>query len=369
MSGRLKKIVLCSLFFVSILETKAQDPQYSMFYMVPLYINPAFAGSRHANRVMLHNRAQWTNQPGNFLPQTFFSFDTYSSKYKSGFGASVMYDSQGNNAGFVGGKVKFLKVGLTYAYELRINSNNTLRFGLQGSFLQQSIAYGALGSDFNGDGFNKNAGGSFPTVIKPDFTAGLLYFAKRFYASVAVGHLNRPNMSVFTPQDATAVLPLKLEVSLGYKIPLILNTGAAGLHSGNPIMMSLTPAITYKKQLTNDQIDLGLYWAYKWMIAGVWYRGIPFKQFQRGIQNGNPAESFQNNESIVFLLGASYMGFGIGYSYDLTVSTQGIGTGGSHELNLSYVFRIRNTKKPVKILPCPDFEYDILQRGGSGKVK
>lgn len=340
-----------------------------MFYMVPMYINPAFAGSRHANRVMLHNRAQWTNQPGNFFPQTFFSFDTYSTKYKSGIGATLMYDSQGNNAGFENGKVKYLKLGLTYAYELRINSNNTVRFGLQGGFIQQSIAYGALPSDFNGDGFNPNAGGSFPTIIKPDITAGLLYFAKRFYASVSAWHLNRPNMSVFSPASPTAVLPIKFEATIGYKIPLILNTGAAGLHSGNPVMMSLTPTMTYKKQLTNDQIDIGLYWAYKWIIAGVWYRGIPFKQFKRDIQNGIPAQSLQNNESVVFLVGASYMGFGIGYSYDLTVSTQEISTGGSHELNLSYVFRTRNTKKPIKSLPCPDFEYDILQRGGAGRVK
>lgn len=363
----MKKILLFCLFLVSFLEIKAQDPQYSMFYMVPMYINPAFAGSRHANRVMLHNRAQWTNQPGNFFPQTFFSFDTYSTKYKSGIGATLMYDSQGNNPGFSNGPVKGLKLGLTYAYELRINSNHTLRFGLEGGFIQQSVSYSRLGSQFDPITETFIGETTTATVIKPDIKAGLLYFAKRFYASVSAGHLNRPNMTIFNSDNAR--LPIKLEVTLGYKIPLILNTGAAGLHSGNPVMMSLTPTMTYKKQLTNDQIDIGLYWAYKWIIAGVWYRGIPFKQFKRDIQGGNPAQSIQNNESVVFLVGASYMGFGIGYSYDLTVSSQGLGTGGSHELNLSYVFRTRYTKKPVKSLPCPDFEYDILQRGGAGRVK
>lgn len=334
-----------------------------MFYSVPMYINPAFAGSRHANRVMLHNRFQWYNQPGNFFPQTFFSFDTYSTKYKSGVGTSLLYDSQGDGA------VKNLWLNVTYAYELRINNNNTIRFGLQGGIIQKSLNYGALPSDYiSGQGFPEGINYASPPQIRPDVTAGLLYFGKRFYASVAAGHLNRPNFK-FTNSGTGDIMPIKLEATIGYKIPLVLNTGAAGLHSGNPIMMSLTPTMTYKKQSTNDQIDIGLYWAYKWLIAGVWYRGIPFKQFQRGVQAGNPAQSIQNNESVVFLLGASYMGFGIGYSYDLTVSTQGPQTGGSHEFNLSYVFRTKNTKKPIKSLPCPDFEYEILQRGGAGRVK
>ncbi len=340
------------------IETWAQDPQFSMFYSVPMYLNPAFAGSRHANRVMLHNRIQWSNQPGNYLPQSLLSFDTYSNKYRSGFGGTLMYDRQADGA------VQSVWLNFAYAYELRINRNNTIRFGLQGGFIQQSLASKIVTSQLSDDGIKAGSVSPvFAPKVVPDISAGILFYAKRLYVSFTTHHLNRPNFGRFASSDNGAKLPIRFTVALGYKIPLILNTGTAGMHNGNPTMMSLTPTISYRKQLSNDQVDVGLYWAYKWMIAGAWYRGIPFKQFQRTLASGQ-IQNVQNNESIVFLVGASYMGLGLGYSYDFTVSTQ-YSTGGSHELHLSYVFRTRGKKLP-KSLPCPDFEYDILRKASSG---
>lgn len=350
------KILFC-IFLVS-MELWAQDPQFSMFYSVPMYLNPAFAGSRHANRVMLHTRLQWTNQAGNFFPQSLFSFDTYSNKYKSGLGGTVMYDRQAD------GSVQSIWVNFAYAYELRINRNNTIRFGLQGGFIQQSLEAKTVPSQYTNDGFTEGSiTPTFAPKIVPDISAGILYYAKRLYVSFTTHHLNRPNFAQFVESGDAGKLPIRFTAAVGYKIPLILNTGTAGMHNGNPTMMSLTPTLSYRKQLTNDQVDVGLYWAYKWMIAGAWYRGIPFKQFQRTLATGQ-IQNVQNNESIVFLVGASYMGLGWGYSYDLTVSTQP-NTGGSHELHLSYVFRTKGKKLP-KSLPCPDFEYDILRKASSG---
>lgn len=362
----MKNIKYIFIGFLFSFELWAQDPQFSMFYSVPMYLNPAFAGSRHANRVMLHNRLQWANQQGKFI-QNFFSFDTYSTKYKSGIGASFMYDMEANN------QVKNVWFNIAYAYELRINSNHTLRFGLQGGIIQKQLTIGTVPSQYNDDGLDPTRPDAnvIPPKLQPDVTAGILYFVKRFYASLSVHHLNRPDFAYFPSSLDKGKLPMRFTATIGYKIPLILNTGSAGLHNGNPTMMSLTPTISYRKQLSNDQVDVGLYWAYKWIIAGAWYRGIPFKQFERVVTSGTAQirENVQNNESVVFLIGASYQGFGFGYSYDLTVSTQSITTGGAHELHLSYVFRSKNGKKLIKSLPCPDFEYEILQRGSAGRVK
>jgi hypothetical protein len=173
-----------------------------------------------------------------------------------------------------------------------------------------------------------------------------------------------------------SAIPVKFTFTAGYKIPLVLHPDANGTHSHNPVMMALTPTITYKKQLgsdvaywqgagSGDQIDLGLYFTYKWLITGIWYRGIPFIT----TKDNTNGMTYQNHESVVLLVGASYLGFGFGYAYDLTVSTQGPGTGGSHEINLSFVFRTKHTKQPVKSLPCPDFEYEILRRGSAGRAK
>ena len=84
------------LFFIS--NVFAFDPQFSMFYSVPLYINPAFAGARHANRAIVHQRWQWPNQAARYTT-THFGFDTYSDKYRSGFGISAIGEQPRRSAG------------------------------------------------------------------------------------------------------------------------------------------------------------------------------------------------------------------------------------------------------------------------------
>ena len=343
------------------MDIKAQDIQFSMFYSVPLYINPAFAGSRHANRAMMHYRWQWNNQPGRYYTG-LLSFDTYSTKYKSGIGAMVIRDYQGGN------QVISTHFSAMYAYEVRLNSNHTMRFGLQGGFINKELNASDVPSDYTNDGRTGFGSSIIRGIIVPDISAGILYYAKRLYASLSMHHLNRPNESII---NQYAPLPTKLTITAGYKIPLVLNPVETGLHTGNPTMMALTPTFTYKKQMgsdveyvkgggSGDQLDIGIYYTYKWLISGLWYRGLPLvKQYQ----------NFPNNESVVFLVGASYLGFGFGYAYDLTISSQQIKTGGAHEINLSYVFRTKHTKKPIHSLPCPDFEYEILQRGSAGRVK
>lgn len=358
-----RRILLFFSLILVLFETKSQDIQFSMFYAVPLYINPAFAGSRHTNRAMFHHRWQWYNQPGKFYT-ALFSFDTYSAKYNSGFGVLAIHD--------YGNPLTVTQVQLQYAYELRINAAHTLRFGIQGGFLQTSLTSLSLPKDFDPNGTGQINANSFSGTpfTAPDISAGLLWYARSLYVSVAVNHMNRPRFSFFNDNDSR--WPVKFTLAAGYKIPLKFGGDVNGTHANAPIMMAITPTITYKKQMgasntffdgggSGDQVDLGVYYTYKWLISGLWYRGIPFKTIQN-----NTGRIFYGNESVVFLLGASYLGIGFAYAYDLTVSSQGTNTGGSHEINLSYVFRTKGMKKPIKSLPCPDFEYDIIRKGSSG---
>ncbi|MDX2191614.1 MAG: PorP/SprF family type IX secretion system membrane protein [Bacteroidota bacterium] len=376
----LKKILkTLLLFFVCTLGLFAQDVQFSMFYNVPLYLNPAFAGSRHGNRAIAHARWQWVGQNARY--DTYLvSFDTYSMKYNSGVGGYIMQDYQSLN------KIVNTSVMLQYAYELKIDSRQTVRFGLQGGFTQPAISVqDGLPSQYNNDGRFDNSAKNFQAAIVPDISSGVIYYAKSLYVSLSAHHMNIPKYSVLNSNSS--VLPLKMTLTAGYKIPIVINRDNEGLHTGNFIMMALTPTMTYKRQAdhfllkASDQVDLGLYWTYKWSIAGIWYRGIPFEGVSTIAPSNNSANTgtnttqtssnttYRNNESIVFLVGTSLFGIGFGYSYDLTISSQGLSTGGAHEIHLSYVFRTKHTKKPMRSLPCPDFEYDILQRGSAGRVK
>ncbi|MFN6946007.1 MAG: type IX secretion system membrane protein PorP/SprF, partial [Cytophagaceae bacterium] len=62
--------------------TFAQDVQFSQFYAVPTHLNPAFVGSAHKPRAILHQRVQWPGLQARYIT-SFFSGDTWVQKYRS----------------------------------------------------------------------------------------------------------------------------------------------------------------------------------------------------------------------------------------------------------------------------------------------
>jgi hypothetical protein len=84
-------------------------------------------------------------------------------------------------------------------------------------------------------------------------------------------------------------------------------------------------------------------------MLGFWYRGIPVKHYNKNLQN---------NESIICLMGWKYKNVSMAYSYDFTISKLNLAkTGGSHEINITYVFnKTKSKKKITKKLPCPNFQ-------------
>ncbi|MDP6908597.1 MAG: type IX secretion system membrane protein PorP/SprF, partial [Flavobacteriales bacterium] len=58
----------------SVDEAFAQDPQFTQFYANPLYLNPAFAGSKRCPRVIMNYRNQWPAISGTFVTYSA-SFD------------------------------------------------------------------------------------------------------------------------------------------------------------------------------------------------------------------------------------------------------------------------------------------------------
>jgi type IX secretion system PorP/SprF family membrane protein len=141
---------------------------------------------------------------------------------------------------------------------------------------------------------------------------------------------------------------MKTSFHAGLKIPF-----AGYTFLGNEIdkEKSISPAIHYKHQGKFDQLDLGMYVTYSPLVLGLWYRGLPIKKYD---------ENINNHESLVFLAGFRQDKFSIGYSYDATISTLGVGSGGAHEISISYLFENivpskPRAKKNSKMLSCPKF--------------
>jgi type IX secretion system PorP/SprF family membrane protein len=323
----------------------SQDPQFSQFYANPLYLNPALAGGALAPRLTANYRNQWPALSANFVTASFGA-DVFLPNYNSGIGIQVTTDSQGL------GNLKATDIALQYAYQIHLNDVTSLRLGIQGGFSSRSLDYYGLtfGDQFNNGGFTGNPssdpfakGG--PNVSYADFSSGLMVYSDWYWVGLAAHHMNRPNQA-FSGTEAR--LPMKTSFQAGLRIPF-----AGYTYLGNEIdkEKTISPAILYKKQGKYDQLDMGLYVTIEPLVLGMWYRGIPFKKYEPTINN---------HESLVFLAGFRQDKFSIGYSYDMTISTLGAGSGGAHEISLSYIFepltpKAKRSRSSKHQLSCPKF--------------
>jgi type IX secretion system PorP/SprF family membrane protein len=336
----IKRLLLLMIMTLLCLKGWSQDPQFSQFYL-----NPALAGGALAPRLTANYRNQWPALSANFVTASFGA-DVFLPNYNSGVGIQVTTDSQGL------GNLKATDVALQYSYQISLNEVTSLRLGIQGGFSSRSLDYYGLtfGDQYNNGGLNGNPssdpfaqGG--PNVSYADFSSGMMVYSDWYWLGLAAHHLNRPNQA-FSGTEAR--LPVKTSLQAGLRIPF-----AGYTFLGNEIdkEKTISPAILYKKQGKYDQLDMGLYVTIEPLVLGMWYRGIPFKKYE---------PSINNHESLVFLAGFRQDKFSIGYSYDLTISTLGAGSGGAHEISLSYIFepltpKPKRSRSSKHQLSCPKF--------------
>ena len=345
-------LLLISVFVWTFAQ--AQDPQISQFYAVPLYLNPAFAGSAMAPRANLTYRNQWPGIGANYVT-SILSTDFYFDKVKSGVGLSFMSDQQRY--------INTTDFGAVYSYHLKLNDKLSANLGVQGSYVTRSLKFDGVTGDqisaFLSTG-NYPSTSLDPTVQKlygdgiqihyTDFSTGALVYSDKFWVGASLHHLNQPSQS-FNDKDIR--LPMKIGIQAGYRIPLADYVIGNNLGDAIEREKSITPVIHYKRQGASDQLDLGAYLTYSPMVLGVWYRGIPLKTYTKD------DVSIISHDAAVILVGYRQDNFSIGYSYDATISRLG-STGGAHEISLSYVFtdwiEPRKQGRPRKgELKCPKF--------------
>ncbi|MCR6637850.1 MAG: type IX secretion system membrane protein PorP/SprF [Sporocytophaga sp.] len=336
---KLKALIVFTMLFIIINKAAGQDIQFSQFYANTLYLNPAFAGSTHDLRGVLHQRLQWPKLEAKYIT-SMTSVDTYIKKTNGGVGLIIMKDWQGANT------ISSTDIALQYAQEVNFSSKFSMRFGLQGAYVSRHINYAQLTfpDQYTDGGFS-----SIPTsedfgVNRKNFfdlSAGTVFYSDNLWLGISAHHINMPNQSFY---NEVGRLPVKIGIVGGYKIEL------DGGESNNPNKTgrySLTPTFYYKMQGKSDQLDFGIYGMRDDLMLGFWYRGLPIKRYDRNLQN---------NESMVVLLGYRIKRLVISYSYDFTISKLNTArTGGSHELNLTYIYPLPLKKKIYKRLPCPKF--------------
>ncbi len=334
----LKRIILSIIIGFS-LSAQAQDPQFTQFYANPLYLNPAFAGSAKCPRFNLNYRNQWPALKQTYIT-TSASYDQHFDGINGGLGLLVLNDKAGE------GTISTTNISAMYAYQLNVNRKFSMRFGLQGSYVQKKLDWEKLTF---GDMIDPRYGFVYQTQeVRPketrsyvDFSGGVLAYTSKVYGGLAVAHMTQPDEAFIV--KGSSKLPMKITAHIGALLP-VGDTysgyrGKANRDEGTYI----SPNLLYQQQAAFNQLNFGMYILHSPMVGGLWYRG------------NLGQKSLVASDAFIALIGIQKGMFKFGYSYDVTVSKLSNSTGGSHELSLGLQLECHPKKKRFRAISCPSF--------------
>jgi type IX secretion system PorP/SprF family membrane protein len=333
----MKKILFILVSIAMVITAQAQDPQFSQYYMAPLYLNPGFTGITPQQRLAINHRIQWPNLPQAFATYSA-SYDIFVDELRSGFGILATTDQMGS-AGW-----RTTTVGLNYSYKVKLNDKIVFSPGLY-------FGYGINGLDRSklrlGDGLEYDGISLDPGLQKLgnqqyfDFGSGFLFYSRTLWLGAAFAHMNSPNLSIL---NDVSRLDMKTTIHGGAR--LTLTSGPREQDRASYI----TPSFIFRKQGSITQLDFGLNYHVDPISVGVWYRGKPFETNYIGTVN---------QDALILTLGMYLKTLTIGYSYDFSISKLSTTSGGAHEIAIVYEFVAKPINKGVKkrnrLIPCPTF--------------
>ena len=134
MMKKYNKITLILLFAVAGMQgVNAQDVGFSQFYANPLYLNPAFAGSKVAPRIALSYRAQWPGLVSAFSTVSA-SYDQYINDMHGGIGAILLSDRQGDH-----GMLNTNMLAAMYSFRFQLHEDIFVNLALQAGVVNMNL--------------------------------------------------------------------------------------------------------------------------------------------------------------------------------------------------------------------------------------
>ncbi|MDQ3112101.1 MAG: type IX secretion system membrane protein PorP/SprF [Bacteroidota bacterium] len=130
----MKKLLLTGLVIGTIAGTLSaqQLPLYSQYYFNPFLYNPATTGVTNETNAFLVHRSQFSGISGGPVTNAF-TIDGFMDDKNIGLGFSIFNDNQDIT--------ERLGIYTSYAYRLKINEDQAVRFGLSVGFLDNRIDF------------------------------------------------------------------------------------------------------------------------------------------------------------------------------------------------------------------------------------
>lgn len=309
------KIFLLLVAVITAAGARAQyDPVFTHFWMMETQFNPAAAGNTDMLRAVGVYNAQlsgYDNAPSTMLASVDMPLFFVGPQH--GVGAYFMNDE----AGFFSLK----NVALQYAYHRKIGAS-AFSIGLQADLLNESFDGSKVDLDESGD--EAFSSGSIDGS-KLDMSAGLAWAWRDLRLSASVKHITAP--TILLGEKNEMKIKRSYYFTAGYNIKL-----RNPLFTIHPDLFCVYDGTDYKAYLHGR----------------VQYDDLNGKMLFGGL-------SYSPSTSAAIILGGSFHGLVISYSYEAFTSGVGIGNG-NHEVVLSYQTRLnlykkgRNRHKSVRLL-------------------
>ncbi|MBL7968093.1 MAG: PorP/SprF family type IX secretion system membrane protein [Prolixibacteraceae bacterium] len=309
----------------------AQDVYFSQFFMNPVYMNPAYAGTMKVPRAGVQYRNQWPAM-NNAYTTYFASFDTYLPKITSGLGFLLFNDVQGD------GIYTESSFKVAYSKEIRINRDWTMYGSLTAGAQFNSLNFDRL---IFADGLDPIFGQHQPTVenmpdnnnkLFPDFGAGILLFNDKYFFGISADHLSEPDQSIYS--NYSQILPRKYTTHLEVNLPWY-RPGRWRKYC------TFNPNIIVQMQGDEQNITYGLYANRKGFSLGLWNR-----------------QTTKQSSDIIVMAGFVGKQLKTAITYDLNLKGVGLRSQGAIELSISYLLRDPGKKSIFPFYEIPG-EWDI----------
>ena len=311
-----RKIVHIVLLLVMTLSTavgvKAQQvPIFTNYTNSYAYANAGFAGMSEGINLLGLYRQQWAgfvDVDGNEVaPQTFLlTGDMPFRKLHGGLEFSVMQDKLGfeNN----------VNVGLGYSFHVDLGGS-TLGIGVAGTLLNRSLDFSQLKPNSELDPLLQGLGEESAMLF--DFNVGLFWqIPESFYLGVSVVNVLESMSQALndnTETSASFTTDRTFYVLAGYPFQF-----------EDLPYFTFVPSVSVMSDIASTQLNAS---------AKVIYKNA----FSLGV-------NYRPQESVGLMAGVTIKDFTVAYSYD--INTMGLGVPGSHEIGLSYCFKLDLDRTP-----------------------
>lgn len=313
---------------VSPLGAKAQsDAQFSQYYQVKSYYNPAATGTDDFLNIRGGGRLQWLgidNAPKSFAATGEMPFKAFGKRF--GTGLVLQQESYG--------LYRNLSLGAQISYRIKL-FGGFLSPGLQVGFINQTFK----GSEVNipdDDDYHQSSDDAIPrqdlTGYALDLAAGVFYVRGPLWTGLSMTHLNQPVVTLNSDSGGEGAQEKNYEFTMGRTLYFMAGYNIAIKNT----LFEVIPSVFVKTdfRFTTGELTARLRYN-KFLTAGLGYR---------------------YNDAVSISLAAEVKNFYLGYSYDYPVSAIAKASSGSHEIWVGYRLKLdfseknKNKHKSIRLM-------------------